>query len=240
MPIGSKYFDTTLNNYYQYTSLGWFPTGTPGSVSFSGGALTSDATYYYRAFTSTGTLTVAASGLTIPATALLVGGGGSGRSCHSGGSNGGSGGATRQEAVSLTTGTFSFTVGTGGPGWTSSNPGLPTVAFGFTAAGGVNSTQTGNGANGTFYSAFSAFGASGYFGGGGGAGSAGGGDTGFLGGLGGGARGGNGGNFMNAPSGVPNTGGGGGGGNTSGGCNACGDGATGIVIVRYARADVGG
>jgi hypothetical protein len=78
--------------------------------SVSGGTLTSDSTYYYRTFTSTGSLTVA--NAVVPADILMVGaGGGGGRSLTGGGGGGAVGHFT---SVQLSVGTNTVTIGAGG------------------------------------------------------------------------------------------------------------------------------
>lgn len=88
-------------------------------VVITGGTLSSDATYYYRAFTSTGTIESTSS---IAAEALIVagGGGGSGRSTSRYGSNiyggGGGGGGMRSISFTLPAGSTAITIGSGGSG----------------------------------------------------------------------------------------------------------------------------
>jgi hypothetical protein len=78
--------------------------------SVSGGTLTSDSTYYYRTFTSTGSLTVA--NAAVPVDILMVGaGGGGGRSLTGGGGGGAVGHFT---SVQLSVGTNTVTIGAGG------------------------------------------------------------------------------------------------------------------------------
>ena len=166
---------------------------------------------------------------------LVVGGGGSGKSVHPGGSNayyGGAGGnGEKRLNQSKTAGTYSIVVGDGGYGWTTVHNGQSSSAFGVTATGGLHTQNPGVGPNGFFASEFSQFGDSGYFGGGGGGGNN------NAGGLGGGGQGGNpGGPYLNGQDGQKSTGGGGGGGNT--GANAAGSGGHGVVIIRYLTDDL--
>jgi len=166
---------------------------------------------------------------------LVVGGGGSGKSVHPGGSNlyyGGAGGnGEKRLNQSKTAGTYSIVVGDGGYGWTTVNNGQNSSAFGVTATGGLHTQNPGVGPNGFYAAEFSQFGESGYFGGGGGGGNN------NAGGLGGGGQGGNpGGPFINGEAGQKSTGGGGGGGNT--GANASGAGGHGVVIIRYLTNDL--
>ena len=81
----------------------------PSSVS--GGTLSSDATYYYRAFTSSSSLTVTGS---ITADVLLVAGGGGGG--YDVGMGGGAGGLVEKLNYSIPNGTYAIGIGSGGPG----------------------------------------------------------------------------------------------------------------------------
>ena len=80
----------------------------------TGGTLYSDATYYYRAFTGSGTLTVSA--LDLSADVLVIAGGGGGY--VSGLSAGGAGGYRYFSGLLLATGSYACTVGAGGVGET--------------------------------------------------------------------------------------------------------------------------
>ena len=112
----------------------------------SGGTLTSDSTYYYRAFTSSGNLVV--SNGSINADVLMVGGGGAGGPGYgdndTGKGGGGAGGILYKPTHSLSSNTYSITVGNGGAGRTRGtntavpvgNSGQPTIAFGVQANGG--------------------------------------------------------------------------------------------------------
>ena len=112
----------------------------------SGGTLTSDSTYYYRAFTSSADLIV--SNGSINADILMVGGGGAGGNSYgdndTGKGGGGAGGILFKSGHTLTSGTYPITVGNGGAGRTrgtntappAANSGQPTIAFGVQANGG--------------------------------------------------------------------------------------------------------
>jgi Putative Ig domain len=78
----------------------------------SGGVLTSDSTYYYRVFKSSGTLSISEKPLT--ADALIIAGGGGGGADLGGG--GGAGGVLYSSNINLTTGDKTVTVGNGGTG----------------------------------------------------------------------------------------------------------------------------
>ena len=114
--------------------------------SASGGILTSDSTYYYRAFTSSGNLVVSNGSIT--ADILMVGGGGAGGPGYgdndTGKGGGGAGGILYKSGHTLTSNTYSITVGNGGAGRTRGtntpvpvgNSGQPTIAFSVQANGG--------------------------------------------------------------------------------------------------------
>ena len=84
----------------------------------TGGTLTSDATYYYRTFTSSGTLDVSVVALT--ADYIVVAGGGGGGAAFNGsetpGAGGGGGGYLSPTAQSLSVNSYTVTVGAGGAG----------------------------------------------------------------------------------------------------------------------------
>ena len=90
------------------------PTAAP---VLSGGVLTSDATYYYRTFTGTSSLSV--SNTSITADILIGAGGGSGGVYCSGG--GGAGGVIAFSSQVLTPGSHVATVGGGAPGASTDN-----------------------------------------------------------------------------------------------------------------------
>jgi hypothetical protein len=138
---------------------------TPVLPTVTGGALTSDATYYYRTFIGNGTLTVSNSSL--PCDILVVAGGGAGgpggvtgttpnRILRAGG-GGGAGGAAYSTSQSLSTTSYSVTIGAGGTGtnfYSSPTSGQASSLGSYTSVGGgyggwLNAGQTfTNGANG--------------------------------------------------------------------------------------------
>jgi len=136
--------------------------------TISGGSLTSDSTYYYRAFTGTSNL-VASLG-TLNADVLVVGGGGGGGSCIGGG--GGAGGYKNQQRA-ITAGTHTVTIGGGGTGvagrTSQSTNGLPSSIGSLISSlggGGGGSYQTyalngGSGGGGASYGLGSAYSAKG-------------------------------------------------------------------------------
>jgi hypothetical protein len=109
-------------------------TFTIAYTGIGGGTLTSDATYYYRVFTSNGTLT-GASGLT--ADILSIAGGGAGGTDQGGG--GGAGGVIYAAATTLSSSSLTVTVGGGGASAVANSgthSGNNTVFNGWTSIGG--------------------------------------------------------------------------------------------------------
>lgn len=259
--------------------------------SISGGSLTSDSTYYYRTFTSNGTLTV--SNASISADYLIVAGGGGGgtdtfQDRSSGG--GGAGGYRSFTSSNIPNSSYAITIGSGGAGGAQvtgagvvgSNGNQSTFNSIVSAGGGGGaghdtgtnyragdggsgggsthdnsmqglaspsgqgnnggtSGQTGGGAglqwlNGSFYAGGGAGSSSGGFSGGGGGGAGTSASGGFSGGQGGGGNSGSSTGIVSGGNGTANTGGGGGASRESTG----GSGGSGIVIIRYTRAQVGG
>lgn len=121
----------------------------------SGGSLSSDATYYYRTFTSNGTFSVSNTSLT--AQFFLVGGGGAGQRGNSAGGGGGGGRYTNWTSVSVPTGSHSVTIGSGGSGSNStlaaggdtSVGSLATALGGGAGSGATGGASTFNGGGGT-------------------------------------------------------------------------------------------
>lgn len=130
----------------------------------TGGTLTSDATYYYRTFTSNGTLTVSDANLAV--TYLVVGGGGSSPGGYT--SGGGGAGGYISTSTTLTTGSYNVVVGSAAnnstfnsqtayaganASQTGGTSGAPTAHSGGTGygsrSGGGGGGSTGNGTNGT-------------------------------------------------------------------------------------------
>ena len=119
-----------------------------GTVTATGGTTTTSGSYKIHTFTTVGantfTLTSPAS---ITAQVLVVGGGGSGGSAYVGG-GGGAGGAVFNASFTITSGTYTVTVGAGAP--------RSTTGVGYAGTQGVNSsfssiTGTGGGGGGTYY-----------------------------------------------------------------------------------------
>jgi hypothetical protein len=117
---------------------------TVNPLTVSGGTLTSDTTYYYRVFTSSGTLT---SNGSLSADVLVIAGGGSGGHAianTSGDAGGGGAGGVRSASVTINSGTNSIVVGNGGAAIavnppsnsTKGNRGENSSALGITSTGG--------------------------------------------------------------------------------------------------------
>jgi hypothetical protein len=276
---------TAFNQYGESPKSEAFSYTPP--IVVTGGQLYSDATYYYRAFKATDVLYTNS---TIPIDALLVGGGGCGRSYY--GSGGGAGGVVFSENISVEPGYYPVQVGAGGAtggtfgGSNGDNSEFNFIkAFGGGAGGnnyyGGSSGGSGGGNNGVGILGQGHDGGP-WQGGGGGAGDAGigwlgwnysrdnsrGGDginqfaswppindlgqSGYIAGGGGGyhyawggfgGQGGYGGGGWGSEdccgsSGVDNTGSGGG--STMYSWRGAGNGASGIVVIRYPRTAVGG
>ncbi len=129
-----------LTNTGGVKSLNRYVSMKAGNIfaSVSGGTLSSDATYYYRAFTANGNLVV--SDLAITADILVIAGGGSGGGGtydYWGQGGGGAGGVVALTSQTLSPGTFAAVIGAGGAGSnTSSNSGTNSQLGALTAAVG--------------------------------------------------------------------------------------------------------
>jgi hypothetical protein len=138
--------DQVLYNF-NTTKARYNRTSTPAQPlsTVSGGSLTSDATYYYRRFTSTDTLTVTGANLT--ADVLVVAGAGAGGSSAGGG--GGAGGMVEAASYSIPAGAHTVTIGAGGTATPTNGNGNPgnatTLGSLLTANGGGRGTAWGGG-----------------------------------------------------------------------------------------------
>lgn len=101
----SDSFNTAVSRSFSMISSG--PT-------VAGGTLSSDSTYYYRAFISSGNLVISGANLNLDI--LTIAGGGGGARPYAGA--GGSGGATIYTSKNTNAGTHTITVGAGGNGGT--------------------------------------------------------------------------------------------------------------------------
>jgi hypothetical protein len=125
----------------------------------TGGTLTSDATYYYRTFTTNGTLAVSDAPLTVDLLIVAGGGGGGGFYVGYGAigyGGGGAGGVLNPTSENVTAGSYAVVIGAGGPPAISGN-GSNTTCFGYTSIGGGraagfdfggNAYTSGNGGSG--------------------------------------------------------------------------------------------
>lgn len=138
--------DQVLYNF-NTTKARYNRTSTPAQpgATVTGGTLTSDATYYYRRFTSTDTLAVTGANLT--ADVLVVAGAGAGGSSAGGG--GGAGGMIEAAGYTIPVGSHTVTIGAGGTATPTNGNGNPgnntTVGSLLTALGGGRGTAWGGG-----------------------------------------------------------------------------------------------
>jgi hypothetical protein len=123
-------------------------------VSVTGGTLTSDSTYYYRTFSSTGNFV---SNISLQPDILIVAGGGGGGDRHGGG--GGAGGYRALTSQTFAPATYTVTVGAGGgaglyespatwAGQTYAGAGLPGIDSSI-IGGSINLVSVGGGGGGT-------------------------------------------------------------------------------------------
>ena len=116
-----------------------------GTVTATGGTITTSGSYKIHTFTAGGTFTLTSPSV-ITAQVLVVGGGGAGGSAYVGG-GGGAGGAVFNGSFTIASGSYTVTVGAGG---------VRTVAgVGYVGASGANSsfssiTGTGGGGGGSY------------------------------------------------------------------------------------------
>jgi hypothetical protein len=111
-------------------------------ATFSGGTLTSDATYNYRTFTSTGSLVVGVTAGTVDI--LSIAGGGGANRYYGGG--GGAGGYVYTSSRSISPGTYTVTIGSGGTGYANgTNTTITGGALSVTAAVGGGAGGDGGG-----------------------------------------------------------------------------------------------
>jgi hypothetical protein len=122
--------------------------------TLSGGTLTSDATYYYRTFTSNGTLSVSGPSLSVDYVVVAGGGGGGGQSTYNGTppecdntlnrnwQGAGAGGGGIRSGTASISGSNAITIGGGG---TQGGSGVDSSGFGQLAGGGGAGPSQGNG-----------------------------------------------------------------------------------------------
>lgn len=139
-------YNTTTSSLEGYIAGSWIAIKGPFIVS--GGTETTVGSDTVLSFTSTGTMTVTNDG---DVSYLVVGGGGGGGGSGGDGWNGGGGGAggMRTGTLSVTSGSYTVTVGSGGSGGTSNGP---TNSSNKAASGGsstlVSITSVGGGGGG--------------------------------------------------------------------------------------------
>lgn len=122
--------------------------GVASKPVVSGGTLFSDASYYYRRFTGSGTLAVAEAPLTSAEYIVVAGGGGSGGNTAENDKRGGAGGggSVQFASAALPVGSYSALVGAGGPPGVSDGSFNPT--FYTVGSNGGNTSFNGLTANG--------------------------------------------------------------------------------------------
>jgi hypothetical protein len=141
------------------SALGIFSAASGAAKSVvSGGTLSSDATYFYRAFTGNGDLVV--SDAPLIADLLVIAGGGSGGAYYAGG--GGAGGVSYLESATVPVGTHAAVIGAGGAGIVGPAQGLDGVSSTFRSI-----TSNGGGGGGKWNAGTGAVGNNGGSGGGG-------------------------------------------------------------------------
>ena len=160
---GTYSFTITISDGINTPAARSFSISVPTPV-ITGGTLTSDSTYYYRSFKSSGNLVVSGAPISLD-TLIIAGGGGAGSDNYSadrGGGGGGAGGVVKYSNKLMSIGTYSLTIGAGGNGGsaTASNSGMNgtngtdsqlgslTTAIGGGYGGGHGSTQNSPGATG--------------------------------------------------------------------------------------------
>jgi len=189
-PVSGNFVQYSTFSLYGLAAVGTTPAIAP--KAYGGNVIATDGTYWYHAFTSSGTFTPQV-GLTADVLTIAGGGGGAGGN----GGGGGAGGLVYSSSQSLLNGTnYSCTIGAGGTGGAAGQTNGSNSVF-----SSITSTGGGRGGNGN-----GATGLSGGSGGGGGYGSS-------TGGAGTSGQGNNGGGGTNAAYG----GGGGGGAGSAGG-----------------------
>jgi Major tropism determinant N-terminal domain/Fibronectin type III domain len=156
---GTSYtFTTTATNKYGTSPA----SSATNSVSPSlvpvvtGGTLASDSTYYYRTFTSTGSLGVSQGNLTADVLTIAAGGGGGGSSTLNGAGGGGAGGVSYASSQLFTPSTYTATIGAGGGTYSplsivngnNSQFGSLTAAVGGGRGGGYNVNEPSTGGSG--------------------------------------------------------------------------------------------
>lgn len=116
----------------------------PATITVTGGTLASDATYYYRTFTTNDNLVTSG---TLTADVFVVAGGGAGGSSAGGG--GGAGGLIIHPNASIPAGTYAVAIGAGGTNTVVNGNGNPgantTIGAIYTAFGGGRGTAWGGG-----------------------------------------------------------------------------------------------
>ena len=139
---GAGFLLTSVSSYSTMYTIGGGTT-----ISATGGTITTSGLYKIHTFTTTGATTFTlTSPASITAQVLVVGGGGAGGSAYVGG-GGGAGGAVFNASFTITSGTYTVTVGAGGA--------RTSAGVGYVGPSGSNSsfssiTGTGGGGGGSY------------------------------------------------------------------------------------------
>jgi hypothetical protein len=151
----SAFTDGTASYTVRATDLGNNFTDRTFTIAYTGlggGTLTSDATYYYRVFTSNGTLQLPAT-LSVDVLQIAGGaGGGGGFGTDASGGGGGAGGVLYNAAYSIPVGNTTIVVGGGGAGGAGSSNSLGSngIASTLTLPSATVLTAVGGGAGSTY------------------------------------------------------------------------------------------
>ena len=138
--LGTAFVQYSTFSLYALAAVGTTPAIAPKA---SGGNITTDGTYWYHTFLSTGTFTPA---VALSCDALVVAGGGAGGGGY--GSGGGGGGFRTGSSLSVSTTGYTITVGAGGTGTSTSGNGTNGSNSVFST---ITSTGGGAGAGGNPY-----------------------------------------------------------------------------------------
>jgi len=108
---GQLYYDTTLGQLINWSGFSWAAAGDVASRA-TGGTIVTSGGFVYHTFTSSGTF-AALTTLTADVLVIAGGGGASGGASYAGG---GAGGLLGFSSQSISTGSYTVTIGAGGAG----------------------------------------------------------------------------------------------------------------------------
>lgn len=112
---GLLIFNTTTANVEYWNGTAWSSFTRTASISATGGTITNVGVYKIHTFTGDGTFTVTSASQGATVEIMVLGGGGAGGSDMGGG--GGAGGLVYNPAFPISAGSYTCTVGQGGPGF---------------------------------------------------------------------------------------------------------------------------